>query len=114
MKKLETRKLIEATCPECRGPLSEVNDDGIVVYECLVGHRYTPDAVLRTHYETQERMLWAAVVSLEEATKLVLAVASHLSAEAARNLQDAADDKLDQAKRVRGILNDLKPYRLTK
>jgi hypothetical protein len=34
----ETR-LINVSCPDCRGPLSEVIEDGVREYRCLVEHR---------------------------------------------------------------------------
>lgn len=109
---METRRLIEATCPECRGPLSEVQDGGIVTYECLVGHKYSPQALLDAHYDTEERALWAAVVGLEEAEKLVQAVAAHLKPETAQDLRDDANDKKEGASQVRRVLDQLKAYRL--
>jgi two-component system chemotaxis response regulator CheB len=109
---VETRRLIEATCPECRGPLSEIEDDGIIVYQCLVGHRYSPEGLLRAHYETEERTLWAAVVGLEEVHKLVDAVAPHLSAETAQNVRNDAQEKLREANAVRRILDGLRAFRL--
>jgi two-component system chemotaxis response regulator CheB len=109
---METRRLIEATCPECRGPLTEIQDGELVVYECLVGHRYSPEALLRTHYEAEERALWAAVVGLEEAEKLVEAVTPHLSPETGKDLPRDGKEKRQQAQLVRQVLDQLKAYRL--
>jgi two-component system, chemotaxis family, protein-glutamate methylesterase/glutaminase len=109
---MESRRPINATCPECRGPLTEVQDDGIVTYECLVGHRYSPDGLLRCHYDTEERTLWAAVVGLAETLELVRAVSPHMAPETARNLHQDAEDKVERANQVREILGSLKPYRL--
>ena len=66
---------INATCPECRGPLSVI--PGTSEFRCLVGHMYSARTLLQAHYETQERTLWSAVVVLEEATQLINAVAPH-------------------------------------
>lgn len=109
---MEKRHLIEATCPECRGPLTEIEDDGIIEYECLVGHRYSLQGVLRAHYETEERALWAAVVGLEEAQRLVQAVSAHLQPEMVGNLQRDAEGKQQQAHEVRRVLNELRGYNL--
>lgn len=108
---METRTLIEGTCPECRGPLTEVEDGEIVEFRCLVGHRYSPEVLLQSHYETEERALWAAVVSLEEAAKLVQAVVPHLAKRGA-NLGNIAEEKLAQAKVIRNLIEQLKPYPL--
>ena len=66
---------IEATCPECRGPLTRARIDHFDEFECLVGHKYSAEMLLNAHSETQERALWAAVVALEEARQLVAATA---------------------------------------
>ena len=77
----EDKKLIEATCPECRGPLTEIRHDDISEYRCLVGHRYSARGVLQAHSEAQEKALWAAVVALEEAANLARAVSDQFPAE---------------------------------
>ena len=67
---------IEATCPECRGPLSQIRSTGLMQFECLVGHRYSALSVLESHCEAEEKALWSAVVALEEASVLVESMAS--------------------------------------
>jgi two-component system chemotaxis response regulator CheB len=109
---VETRRLIEGTCPECRDPLTEIQDDGIIEYRCLVGHRYSPEGLLNAHYDAEERALWAAVVGLEEALNLVQAVASHLEPQKAANILRDGENKEHQAKEIRRVLNQLKAYRL--
>lgn len=104
------KQLIDATCPECRGPLTAVADGGPLEFRCLVGHRYSPMSLLHEHYAAQERALWAAVVALEESRNLVKAVSSYTSSEAQPNLLRDAERKSEQAKRVRAVLEDLRPY----
>ena len=104
------KQLIYATCPECRGPLTAVADGGPLEFHCLVGHRYSPISLLHEHYAAQERALWAAVVALEEARNLVKAVSSYTVSEAQQNLQRDAERKLEQAKQVRAVLEELRPY----
>ena len=104
------KQLIDATCPECRGPLSAVVDRVPLEFECLVGHRYSPMSLLHEHYEAEERALWAAVVALEESRNLVKAVGSYVKNEAQQELQRDADQKLEQAKQIRAVLEDLRPY----
>ena len=78
------------TCPACRGPISE-SHKGTKEYRCRVGHRYSPQAYMAEEEETQERILWAAVVALEEgadvAQELALQepVAKRLYAQRAEN-----------------------------
>ena len=101
---------IEATCPDCRGPLSEIAYDGLREYTCLVGHRYSPRALLQAHSEAQEKALWAAVVALEEANNLIRAVASEFTDTARERLKEQAAIKREQAAEVRRILERLEPF----
>src|SRR5436305_5814236 len=108
---IETRRLIEATCPECRGPLSEVRQDHMAPeYQCLVGHRYAPLTVLDAHSDAQEKALWAAVVALEEAAKLVDALAPEFPEDVARGLQEKASKKRAQAAQIRIVIEQLERF----
>jgi hypothetical protein len=102
-------RLINATCPDCRGPLSEVIEDGVREYRCLVEHRYSDVALLQAHYETQERALWSAVLVLEEAAIIARDVAEHIPS-AAATLRAEALDKEKQAAAVRLVVEQLKPF----
>lgn len=104
------KQLIQATCPECRGPLSKSRLNHVHEYECLVGHKYSAEVLLMAHSEAQERALWAAVVALEEATQLVAAVAEDLPPETARRVAEQAKVKHEQAAVVRRLLEQLEPF----
>ena len=103
--------LIDATCPDCRGPLSKINDEVALEFQCLIGHRYSPAGLLQGHVEAQERALWAAVVALEETPNIVGAVASYVQPDVLQELRAEAEHKVQQAKQLRAVLNDLKPFR---
>src|SRR3954451_9096348 len=92
-------RLINATCPDCRGPLSEVIEDGVREYRCLVEHRVSDTALLAAHSDTQERALWSAVVALEEAAVIAGDIARH--APNAERLLRQAEQKREQAAIVR-------------
>ena len=108
----EAQKPIEATCPDCRGPLTEIQNGDLKQYRCLVGHLYSARSLLEAHSETQENALWAAVVALEESANLVKAVAPQLPAELAQRLGQQANEKLRQAQEVRHVLEQLQPFQL--
>ena len=104
------KRVLEATCPECRGPLSESVYGDFREYSCLVGHRYSTRALLQAHSETQEKSLWSAVVALEEAANLVREVANDFPADVAERLQEQATRKIAQAGELRHILEELEPF----
>ena len=87
----------DLTCPECRGPISEFAQGPMKEYRCRVGHRYSPESFLAYHAETRERILWAAVVALEEGSDMAsdlarrgVAGAPHLKREAQNTASAAA------------------------
>jgi hypothetical protein len=98
---------LEATCPDCRGPISVTPYGRVREYSCLVGHRYSARVLLQAHSEAQEKSLWAAVVALEEAGNLVREVAGDFPDDVAQRLQEQAAKKKDQAAAIRHILAEL-------
>jgi two-component system, chemotaxis family, protein-glutamate methylesterase/glutaminase len=100
---------LNATCPDCRGPLSEVLESGIGDFRCLIGHRFSARGLLLAHSEAQERMLWAAVVALEEAAILARVTSAHLPS-ASRALLRQGEEKLRQAAVIRGLLEQFTPF----
>lgn len=109
---METSVSIEATCPECRGPLSEHQVGSLVELRCLVGHSYSARSLLQAHSETQERALWAAVVALEETARLVDAVGPQFTAAEREALIRQVNKKASQALQIRSILEQLEPFEL--
>ncbi|HUR89516.1 MAG TPA: hypothetical protein VMZ74_10555, partial [Ramlibacter sp.] len=107
--KMRERRPINATCPECRGPLSEVIEEGVREYQCLVEHRYSAAALLAAHSETQERTLWMAVLVLQEAALLAREAAAQLPDHAAMLAEQAAE-KLKQSNAIKQILEELRPF----
>jgi two-component system, chemotaxis family, protein-glutamate methylesterase/glutaminase len=57
---------IPVTCPECNGPLYEVKDGELALFECFVGHRFSPESLSEQHTDALERALWTAVRKLKE------------------------------------------------
>src|ERR687890_1045734 len=99
---MREERLINATCPECRGPLSEVTEDGVREYQCLVEHRYSAASLLAAHSDTQERTLWKAALVLEEAAVLAREAAAQLP-DCAATLGKQAEEKLRQSSAIKQI-----------
>lgn len=57
---------IPVGCPECNGPLYEVKNGELVLFECFVGHRFSPESLSEQHAEALERARWTAIRKLKE------------------------------------------------
>lgn len=67
----QSRRYSDLTCPECGGPLYSAREDRSQTYDCLVGHRWSPQSLFEEQSASVERALWLAVRSLEERGRLV-------------------------------------------
>jgi two-component system, chemotaxis family, protein-glutamate methylesterase/glutaminase len=58
------------TCPECTGPLWEVEEYGFSEYICRIGHRFSPGNLLALERHRSDEQLQSALSALCEETKL--------------------------------------------
>ncbi len=96
------RKLVDLTCPECRGPIWEERQGRIVEFRCRLGHAYSPLAFLKDYQDTLERTLWSTAVALEEAANISEKLAPELGTDAAQ----VARKRRDQLRAIKGMLGD--------
>jgi two-component system chemotaxis response regulator CheB len=61
------------TCPDCGGPLYPGAER---TFDCLVGHRWSPQSLFEEHSASVERALWLAARALDERSKLAGRLAS--------------------------------------
>jgi two-component system chemotaxis response regulator CheB len=47
------------TCPECHGPLWEIEDGDMLRYRCHTGHAFTPDAMMEAQSVEADEILWS-------------------------------------------------------
>ncbi len=64
------------TCPECGGVLWELSEQGILRYQCQVGHIFSGESMIAEQDGAVEYALWAAVRVLEERAALSRRMAS--------------------------------------
>jgi len=70
-------KLTQLVCPECHGPLKELDDGGGVIhFRCHTGHAFSPESLLASQADDIERALWVALRALEEDAALARRVGS--------------------------------------
>jgi hypothetical protein len=109
---MSTKESIEATCPDCRGPLSLLTTDGLVEVRCLVGHAYSVAGVLRAHSETQEKALWSAVVALRETATLVDSLGNRFPPDVLEKLRAQVRTKQEQANAIQHFIEQLEPFQV--
>src|SRR5205823_6163639 len=97
----------DLTCPECRGPLSEHGDGTLTELRCRVGHIYSLESAVAAHVDTQERILWSAVVALEEGASLFRKTAAQSEGPQREQLIMQAQSREEKARIIRGLLEDL-------
>jgi two-component system chemotaxis response regulator CheB len=95
------------TCPECSGPLWQLQDGEVVHYRCRVGHSYSEDAMVIEQGSAVEAALWSALEALEERGEFLHRLASRhreLRPQLHDRFSGAADDALERAELIRRAL----------
>jgi two-component system chemotaxis response regulator CheB len=109
----ETRRYSGFTCPDCGGPLYHAQEDRAESYDCLVGHKWSPQALLEEQSTAVERALWLAIRSLDERARLlgglVQAARERGHALSEANFQEAAKEAVQAADAIRKVANGLDP-----
>jgi two-component system, chemotaxis family, protein-glutamate methylesterase/glutaminase len=99
------------SCPDCGGPLYHADESSTSSYDCQVGHRWAPQALLEEQGAAVERALWLAIRSLEDRAKLTewMADAAHRRGHAvsAARFAEAAKEAAASAEAVRSVVNDM-------
>ncbi|WP_348628445.1 chemotaxis protein CheB [Mesorhizobium sp. WSM3868] len=54
------------TCPECHGPLWEIEDGDMLRYRCHTGHAFTADAVMEAQASEADEILWSLLRSHQQ------------------------------------------------
>ena len=67
--------LVPISCPECAGPLWQMETGSVRRYRCHVGHGFTAKALMATQDTVLEQALWAAMRTMEERANLATTMA---------------------------------------
>jgi two-component system chemotaxis response regulator CheB len=95
------------TCPECQGPLWEVEEGELVRYRCRVGHGYSEDSLIIEQGTAVEAALWSALEALEERADFLKRAAERHGDRRPRlrdRFQSAAGEALGRAELIREAL----------
>jgi two-component system chemotaxis response regulator CheB len=95
-------------CPECGGVLSERSEEGVALWECRVGHRYSQESLADAQANGVESALWAAIRALEDRSRLLERLADQFErggqVRSARSFRHRAASAREQALTVHGAL----------
>ena len=96
------------TCPDCGGALWEVLEDGVLRYQCHVGHQYAPNNLDAAQRDSIDSALWSAVRVLEEHAELKRRMAQKAADRGLEHVSDGfeegARDAHQQAQSIRSVL----------
>jgi two-component system, chemotaxis family, protein-glutamate methylesterase/glutaminase len=103
------RTYSDLICPECGGPLYFFQGERANTFDCLVGHRWSPQSLLEEQSSAIERAIWLAIRSLEERARLTgrLAEAARLRGHvlSAGKFSRAAEEARRSADTLRAAAN---------
>ncbi|MEL6460556.1 MAG: chemotaxis protein CheB [Cyanobacteria bacterium J06621_15] len=95
-------------CPDCGGPLWEIQQSGLLRYRCRIGHAYSMESLLAKKSDDLEDALWLAMRVLEEKASLTRKIASRMRSQnqvsAAVRLEEQEQDAIDRAKVIQKVI----------
>ena len=101
-------ELVGFTCPDCAGPLYEINDGKLVRFRCRVGHAFSAEDALDGKLEALESALYSALNTLEESAEMADRLAARSRQQghthAASRFEGRAKDARRQAATIRTVL----------
>lgn len=89
-------KLSSFTCPDCKGPLWEMNRGNYLRYRCDIGHAYSKKTVCTLKDDELENSLWAGVRVLEERVLLLERMAAYEKAKKRFNAAKIYEKKAEK------------------
>jgi len=99
---------LTSVCPECGGVLTERDQAGMPLWECHVGHRYSPTSLADAQGDRVETALWTVVRMLRDRSALLERMADQSERQdqprSAERFRRHADVASQQAELVREAL----------
>jgi two-component system chemotaxis response regulator CheB len=96
------------TCPECGGPLWQVDERPLIRFRCHVGHVYGAETLLSEQSEALEAALWTAVRTFREnsilSRQMATAARARNDTAAAARYQEQAEQALNYSELIEQLL----------
>ncbi|MBZ9857351.1 chemotaxis protein CheB [Mesorhizobium sp. CA13] len=96
------------TCPECHGPLWEIEDGDMIRYRCHTGHAFTSDAIMEAQSAEADEILWSLLRAHQQRAEFTRRMADREKAkdrsEIATQLRDRAKEYQADAEVIERIL----------
>lgn len=96
------------TCPDCRGPLWEIRDGGLLRFRCRSGHAFSSESMIAGQSEALDEALWAAYNTLNESAILSDRLAGDARVRGhhfvARRMEEKAQEQRRRAGVVRTVI----------
>ena len=96
------------TCPECHGPLWEIEDGDMLRYRCHTGHAFTPDAMMEAQSAEADEILWSLLRAHQQRAEFTRRMAERETkrdrSELARHLRERAKEYEADAEVIERIL----------
>lgn len=98
---------VAITCPDCGGALRHLEAGSMVKFACHIGHTYTAEIMATAQFEDTEKLMRAAVRSLNERAEFCRQIAEHnrlIDPKAATAWQAAGKQSLERAYALRDLV----------
>lgn len=104
-------RLVPMTCPECNGPLWEIENSDPPRYRCDIGHGMTGRILMEAQDKEVEKILWVAYRALEEKARMLERMTDSDRIKRLKSLassyQDKALESRAHAEKLRSFLLEL-------
>lgn len=105
-------QLTDLTCPDCRGTIWVTQKGKGKEFRCRVGHTFSPKSMLSEQFASQEKLLYGAIVSLEEGASLAMLLAKEFDPPLSERLRAEAKERETQAETLRRVLKERSAFSL--
>ena len=111
----EIGTLVPVTCPDCGGPLWEMENQPVPRFRCHTGHAFRAESLVPGFSAVTERSLWTALRVMDEKTRMLERLAEdhqkrgHVGP--AKAFSERADEARQHAFEIRRLLTDAHPTR---